>query len=405
MSESMPWFRVELLSSLKATEYLRDYPVGAFVVRSAAQKGNFILSVKTDMKAKTAVTNVTIESVVMPAGSSYNLIGSTQSFPSLKDLVTYYATHQIDGKFKKSVKCLLNEDTMSVPVTASAFRSKDRHVILTKQHIGEKVTVRGYSSSTGVLLFVGIDPRDKQAKCGVRMDNNVGANNGTVGGVKFFSCDPGHGVLCDPGRVELQKKPAGERPPVSRERRDSNASANSITSAEALELDTLELEDAPWYVGKLDGAVVRKCIRSGTVGDFVVRASSSTARAYILVVLLAGREVKEYKMTQSAFGFSWVSPRAGRMQKTYDTIDEILKCMSLPCHLSSRGNRFVFFARSHVCRVVQSDVVRGCTQKGRTCGGRGQMLCVRVDVQATAMRRARRGSCVSNIWAALGHHR
>jgi hypothetical protein len=40
-------------------------------------------------------------------------------------------------------------------------------------------------------------------RCGVELDEGVGKNNGTVGGLEYFSCADAHGALVDPGKVQI----------------------------------------------------------------------------------------------------------------------------------------------------------------------------------------------------------
>ena len=45
-----------------------------------------------------------------------------------------------------------------------------------------------------------------------------------------------------------------------------------------------DLIDEPWFVGMLDGADVKECVKRGGQGDFVVRESQKTPNSYVVVV-------------------------------------------------------------------------------------------------------------------------
>lgn len=65
--------------------------------------------------------------------------------------------------------------------------------------MGSSVTVAGYGR--GILRFFGNHPVFGQPRCGIELPGPGGNCDGTVGGVKYFACAPGHGVLVEPSSV------------------------------------------------------------------------------------------------------------------------------------------------------------------------------------------------------------
>lgn len=65
--------------------------------------------------------------------------------------------------------------------------------------VGQRVFVRGFGQ--GFLRFFGPHHVVAAPRCGVELDGPNGLNNGTVGGHKYFTCAPSHGILCDPRLV------------------------------------------------------------------------------------------------------------------------------------------------------------------------------------------------------------
>ncbi|XP_061102125.1 CAP-Gly domain-containing linker protein 4-like isoform X1 [Conger conger] len=66
--------------------------------------------------------------------------------------------------------------------------------------LGERVLVVG--QRTGVVRFYGKTSFAPGFWLGVELDKPSGKNNGSVGGVQYFSCPPKHGVFAPPSRVQ-----------------------------------------------------------------------------------------------------------------------------------------------------------------------------------------------------------
>ncbi|XP_028839238.1 CAP-Gly domain-containing linker protein 4 isoform X4 [Denticeps clupeoides] len=68
--------------------------------------------------------------------------------------------------------------------------------------LGERVLVVG--QRTGVVRFYGKTSFAPGFWLGVELDKPSGKNDGSVGGVRYFSCPPKHGVFAPPSRVQRQ---------------------------------------------------------------------------------------------------------------------------------------------------------------------------------------------------------
>ncbi|XP_072545218.1 CAP-Gly domain-containing linker protein 4 isoform X2 [Salminus brasiliensis] len=69
-----------------------------------------------------------------------------------------------------------------------------------EMHLGERVLVVG--QRTGVVRFYGKTSFAPGFWLGIELDKPSGKNDGSVGGVKYFSCPPKHGVFAPPSRVQ-----------------------------------------------------------------------------------------------------------------------------------------------------------------------------------------------------------
>lgn len=71
-------------------------------------------------------------------------------------------------------------------------------------HIGSKVCIGG--AKTGRLLFFGETKFAPGLWCGVELTEPVGKNDGTVCGIRYFTCEPKHGIFAPPHKVDLLKE-------------------------------------------------------------------------------------------------------------------------------------------------------------------------------------------------------
>uniref|UniRef100_A0A3P8WDN4 Si:dkeyp-47f9.4 n=1 Tax=Cynoglossus semilaevis TaxID=244447 RepID=A0A3P8WDN4_CYNSE len=67
-------------------------------------------------------------------------------------------------------------------------------------HLGERVLVVG--QRTGVVQFCGKTSFAPGLWLGIELDKPSGKNDGSVGGVRYFSCPPKHGIFAPPSHVQ-----------------------------------------------------------------------------------------------------------------------------------------------------------------------------------------------------------
>ena len=68
--------------------------------------------------------------------------------------------------------------------------------------IGSRVLVDGYDS-IGTLRYYGLHKNQNGKRCGIEFDKACGKNDGTIGGHRYFTCKPLHGVLVAPYKITL----------------------------------------------------------------------------------------------------------------------------------------------------------------------------------------------------------
>lgn len=70
---------------------------------------------------------------------------------------------------------------------------------VSRTHVGHRVCVAG--QRVGVLRYLGRIELDPGTWCGVEFDSPIGLNDGSVRGVRYFTCPPLHGVLVPANKV------------------------------------------------------------------------------------------------------------------------------------------------------------------------------------------------------------
>ncbi|XP_054862023.1 CAP-Gly domain-containing linker protein 4 isoform X2 [Amphiprion ocellaris] len=99
----------------------------------------------------------------------------------------------------------LRSSTGTTALTAAGLRSRTPSGSSSlcegsEVRIGERVLVVG--QRTGVVQFYGKTSFAPGLWLGVELDKPSGKNDGSVGGVRYFSCPPKHGVFAPPSRVQ-----------------------------------------------------------------------------------------------------------------------------------------------------------------------------------------------------------
>ena len=147
---------------------------------------------------------------------------------------------------------LTNEDKLFIRNELNAFKMREMDVHTDSRHmvrlhdieprfagyidrVGTRCVVQGYPSK-GTLAYYGPHHCRPGPRCGVVLDKAVGKNNGTVGGHEYFSCEPKHGVLCDPAKVKFFKLNDEEKAEQER-RRDARLASEAAAAAAAEEGD------------------------------------------------------------------------------------------------------------------------------------------------------------------------
>ncbi|XP_054259128.1 uncharacterized protein LOC128983897 isoform X1 [Macrosteles quadrilineatus] len=72
---------------------------------------------------------------------------------------------------------------------------------ISQLHLGRRVCVAG--NKVGILRYLGKTESDPGIWCGVEFDAPIGLNDGSIRGIRYFTCPPLHGVLIPASKVAL----------------------------------------------------------------------------------------------------------------------------------------------------------------------------------------------------------
>ncbi|XP_053211243.1 CAP-Gly domain-containing linker protein 1-like [Panonychus citri] len=71
--------------------------------------------------------------------------------------------------------------------------------------IGDKIYVNGVKP--GIIRYLGETSFSSGKWSGIELEDNSGKNDGSVGGIKYFSCQPNHGIFVRPHRLTCEPIP------------------------------------------------------------------------------------------------------------------------------------------------------------------------------------------------------
>jgi hypothetical protein len=98
-----------------------------------------------------------------------------------------------------------------------ATTSRTSKQVPTDTDVGKKVTFfinQDKKKRHGTLRYIGTPEFAPGTWCGVELDDASGKNNGSVHGIRYFTCPPNHGLFVPMGRVEIDH--SGRNRTVSR---------------------------------------------------------------------------------------------------------------------------------------------------------------------------------------------
>ena len=120
-------------------------------------------------------------------------------------------------------------------------------------HVGASVLVR---NQRGTVRFVGETDFAEGVWIGLELERPVGRNDGSVQGVRYFSCQPEHGLFCPPSHVTTAPVTAAADQPKA-EIASAWAEVESLQEAEAMQVRAAREVSRPAHANLLALTTVR----------------------------------------------------------------------------------------------------------------------------------------------------
>ncbi|KAM9382701.1 CAP-Gly domain-containing linker protein 4 isoform 2-T3 [Phaethornis superciliosus] len=125
---------------------------------------------------------------------------SSSSSTSLEGKQNYCKKRNSTCSNKKAVTRVSSASSKTSAGLSSSLTTRKNPVDQGEIHVGDRVLVVG--QRIGTVRFCGTTKFAPGFWCGIELDKPHGKNDGSVGGVQYFSCLPRYGVFAPPSRVQ-----------------------------------------------------------------------------------------------------------------------------------------------------------------------------------------------------------
>ncbi|XP_014806665.1 PREDICTED: CAP-Gly domain-containing linker protein 4 isoform X1 [Calidris pugnax] len=126
---------------------------------------------------------------------------SSSSTTSLEGRQNYSKKRNLTGSNKKAVTRVSSAPSkISAGLYSSSLATRKHPFDEGEIQVGDRVLVVG--QRTGTVRFCGTTKFAPGFWCGIELDKPHGKNDGSVGGVQYFSCLPRYGIFAPPSRVQ-----------------------------------------------------------------------------------------------------------------------------------------------------------------------------------------------------------
>ncbi|XP_062461727.1 CAP-Gly domain-containing linker protein 4 isoform X2 [Pezoporus occidentalis] len=125
---------------------------------------------------------------------------SSSSTTSLEGKRNYSKKRNLTGSSKKAVTRVSSASSKISAGFYSSPATRKNAFGEGEIQVGDRVLVVG--QRTGIVRFCGMTKFAPGFWCGIELDKPHGKNDGSVGGIQYFSCLPRHGIFAPPSRVQ-----------------------------------------------------------------------------------------------------------------------------------------------------------------------------------------------------------
>ncbi|NXN21806.1 CLIP4 protein, partial [Nycticryphes semicollaris] len=186
-------------SSLRSSPLVKSKKIDVTRVTSKVNSG---LNMAKKDSASEATFLTAIRGKTVPAKDGFpGYSSSSSSTTSLEGRQNYSKKRNATGSNKKAVTRVSSAPSKISAVVYSSAPATRKHPFDEGDiQVGDRVLVVG--QRTGTVRFCGTTKFAPGFWCGIELDKPHGKNDGSVGGVQYFSCLPRYGIFAPPSRVQ-----------------------------------------------------------------------------------------------------------------------------------------------------------------------------------------------------------
>ncbi|XP_062429528.1 CAP-Gly domain-containing linker protein 4 [Rhea pennata] len=178
-------------SSTRSSPLIKSKKIDVTHITSKVNSG--LTALKKDSSSETTCMTADRAKTV-PAKEAFGSSSSSSSTTSLERKQNYSKKQNSTGSSKRTAIRAVSA-TSKISAAMRKNPSDEREI-----QLGDRVLVVG--QRTGTVRFYGTTKFAPGFWCGIELDKPHGKNDGSVGGVQYFSCLPRYGIFAPPSRVQ-----------------------------------------------------------------------------------------------------------------------------------------------------------------------------------------------------------
>ncbi|XP_010292209.1 PREDICTED: CAP-Gly domain-containing linker protein 4, partial [Phaethon lepturus] len=185
-------------SSMRSSPLVKSRKIDVTHITSKVNSG--LNMAKKDSASETNVMAANRGKTV-PAKDGFPGYSSSSSSTSLEGKQSYSKKRNSTSSNKKAVTRVSSASSkISAGLYSSSPATRKNPFDEGEIQVGDRVLVVG--QRTGTVRFCGMTKFAPGFWCGIELDKPHGKNDGSVGGVQYFSCLPRYGIFAPPSRVQ-----------------------------------------------------------------------------------------------------------------------------------------------------------------------------------------------------------
>ncbi|KAM9272865.1 CAP-Gly domain-containing linker protein 4 isoform 2-T4 [Cariama cristata] len=186
-------------SSMRSSPLVKSKKIDVTHITSKVNSG--LNMAKKDSASETNSMTVNRGKTVPPKDGFPGYSSSSSSTTSLEGKQHYSKKRNSTSSNKKAVPRVSSASSkISSGLYSSSPATRKNPFDEGEIQVGDRVLVVG--QRTGTVRFCGTTKFAPGFWCGIELDKPHGKNDGSVGGIQYFSCLPRHGVFAPPSRVQ-----------------------------------------------------------------------------------------------------------------------------------------------------------------------------------------------------------